>query len=286
LFYRLGEKRQRRERFSSHLRAALSRLDEVAEVAWVHIELGPAQATIGALPEAELSLSRALELGLDNRAEAHAARATCRLRRERFADAHEDACALVDLTAHVAAGHRILGDVLRASDDLTGAVEAYGRAIARSDMADDEHRLSRFRRGECCAELGRHADALEDFTALLETGFRQRARLGRARSLEALGRLREALADWEHARDGGAREANAAIVQIQTALAIGGSLRAHDGGDASGVRAGDRVQHAKFGPGLVLEVDDQGERPRAIVRFDDEAAGEKALLVQFLTPLR
>ena len=56
-----------------------------------------------------------------------------------------------------------------------------------------------------------------------------------------------------------------------------GRRRQHHGAEASGLRVGDDVRHAKFGEGVILAIEGQGDKAEAVVRFPD--VGEKRLLL-------
>ena len=49
--------------------------------------------------------------------------------------------------------------------------------------------------------------------------------------------------------------------------------------EPAGLRAGTRVHHAMFGPGIVVSVQGSGERQKAVIHF--RTAGEKTLMVQY-----
>jgi DNA helicase-2/ATP-dependent DNA helicase PcrA len=51
------------------------------------------------------------------------------------------------------------------------------------------------------------------------------------------------------------------------------------GAEAMGLRVGDDVRHAKFGEGVILDINGQGDKAEAVVRFPD--VGEKVLLLSW-----
>ena len=53
--------------------------------------------------------------------------------------------------------------------------------------------------------------------------------------------------------------------------------RTPSGADALGLRIGDDVRHAKWGEGVILDIEGQGDKTEAVVRFPD--IGEKRLLL-------
>ena len=51
------------------------------------------------------------------------------------------------------------------------------------------------------------------------------------------------------------------------------------GAEALGLRVGDDVRHAKWGDGVILDIEGQGDKAEATVRFPD--VGEKRLLLSW-----
>jgi len=51
------------------------------------------------------------------------------------------------------------------------------------------------------------------------------------------------------------------------------------GAEALGLRVGDDVRHAKWGDGVIIDIEGQGDKAEATVRFPD--AGEKRLLLSW-----
>lgn len=82
--------------------------------------------------------------------------------------------------------------------DFASAVDDYTAALTR----DKENVPALSRRGVCLERLGKHEEAIADFTHLLESVPAEQASLiyfNRAGSYRALGRLDEAVADYTHA---------------------------------------------------------------------------------------
>ena len=79
-----------------------------------------------------------------------------------------------------------------------------------------------------------------------------------------------------------AREHRDAVVEAAIASANTAPTGAR-GAESLGIRAGDDVEHEKFGEGVVLEVIGDSDRAEAVVNFPD--FGEKRLLLSW-APLR
>jgi DNA helicase-2/ATP-dependent DNA helicase PcrA len=58
---------------------------------------------------------------------------------------------------------------------------------------------------------------------------------------------------------------------------------ASTGAETMGLRTGDDVRHAKFGDGVIIMIEGEGDKAEAVVRFPD--AGEKRLLLAW-SPLQ
>jgi DNA helicase-2/ATP-dependent DNA helicase PcrA len=56
-----------------------------------------------------------------------------------------------------------------------------------------------------------------------------------------------------------------------------GRRAASTGAETIGLRIGDDVRHAKFGEGIILLIEGDGDKAEAVVRFPD--VGEKRLLL-------
>ena len=84
------------------------------------------------------------------------------------------------------------------------------------------------------------------------------------------------------------RPMSGASARPRPAGVIGGAgnpLNPGNSADACGLRVGQRVAHKKFGEGIILHAEGEGERTRLLINFD--SAGEKWLVLGFapLTPL-
>ncbi|MET0911735.1 MAG: ATP-dependent DNA helicase PcrA, partial [Acidimicrobiales bacterium] len=77
---------------------------------------------------------------------------------------------------------------------------------------------------------------------------------------------------WEGRRDPG--EGRDRIVEQAMSAPRGPEP---SGADALGLRIGDDVRHAKWGEGVILDIEGQGDKTEAVVRFPD--IGEKRLLL-------
>jgi DNA helicase-2/ATP-dependent DNA helicase PcrA len=55
------------------------------------------------------------------------------------------------------------------------------------------------------------------------------------------------------------------------------STAAATGAEAKGLRVGDDVRHSKFGEGVILMIEGEGDKAEAVVRFP--GVGEKRLLL-------
>ena len=64
---------------------------------------------------------------------------------------------------------------------------------------------------------------------------------------------------------------------VERALKPRGPLAS--GADALGLRVGDDVRHAKWGDGVIIDIEGHGDKAEATVRFPD--AGEKRLLLSW-----
>jgi DNA helicase-2/ATP-dependent DNA helicase PcrA len=65
---------------------------------------------------------------------------------------------------------------------------------------------------------------------------------------------------------------------VDAALAAGRTApRGTTGAEAAGLRTGDDVRHAKFGEGVIIMIEGDGDKAEAVVRFRD--VGEKRLLL-------
>jgi DNA helicase-2/ATP-dependent DNA helicase PcrA len=71
--------------------------------------------------------------------------------------------------------------------------------------------------------------------------------------------------------------ADAGRERIVDAAINAGRRAAGTGAEAIGLRIGDDVRHAKFGEGIILLIEGEGDKAEAVVRFPE--VGEKRLLL-------
>jgi hypothetical protein len=86
----------------------------------------------------------------------------------------------------------------------------------------------------------------------------------------ALNRTQEAISHYERARDGGVEEAVQFLAERQRRAPLESTRKAVKTA-ADGIDIDDRVSHAKFGAGVVLDVEVNGTVARITIRFDDGA---------------
>jgi len=262
--YWLGEARRGwRARFdpgsdaAACARSLAGAADSLADVGWVQLQHARACLVAGDLANAEAALARSAALGEDVACD----RARLLLARNQPEDA---VLALEGVGNGRAAALRAAA--LRALGRLGEAI-----AVLR-EMPSDCTALSEWaleggpgRAGVLLAEVLWDAGHLEDAAAQFE---RVGQRIERAKCLEALGRLGEALRVYETCRDQ-RPEVVEHVLRVERAL----SLRARPRGAprrAWAFELGDIVSHAKLGRGEVVDVD-EGTVVRVTVRFEGEA---------------
>ena len=76
-----------------------------------------------------------------------------------------------------------------------------------------------------------------------------------------------------------ARQAGASPASPPSRQSIAAAPAAGGAASACGYAVGERVEHAKFGRGVVREVDTSGADPRLVVDFETE--GRRTLLLRF-----
>ena len=86
-------------------------------------------------------------------------------------------------------------------------------------------------------------------------------------------------------RRGRARGGDASRERIVDAAIASGRAGSNTttGAESIGLRVGDDVRHAKFGEGVILAIEGEGDKAEAVVRFRD--VGEKRLLLAW-SPLQ
>jgi tetratricopeptide (TPR) repeat protein len=291
-----------------HLEAALAANDALPSHAL--LELGIAAEALGRRDVVEDSLSRTIAAGPRELATAHAVRARNRIERGDLAGAESDITALrslpnagVDergepfphrwneLEATFLTG--LLADARGDSDSAVLAFEAIagdGSACEVEKRADPEFQLDMYGwpRAESTLEpaMTRHMRAaiarralgvIDIKRGMLERALTRLAPLGaardhllRAKVLMALNRTQEAISHYERARDGGVEEAVQFLAERQRRAPLESTRKAVKTA-ADGIDIDDRVSHAKFGAGVVLDVEVNGTVARITIRFDDGA---------------
>ncbi|HEX4901682.1 MAG TPA: hypothetical protein VFV42_02665, partial [Acidimicrobiales bacterium] len=66
---------------------------------------------------------------------------------------------------------------------------------------------------------------------------------------------------------------------VENALAARDAPTPSTGAEAMGLKVGDDVHHATFGDGVILDIEGEGDRAEATIRFAD--VGEKRLLLSW-----
>ena len=66
---------------------------------------------------------------------------------------------------------------------------------------------------------------------------------------------------------------------VENALAARDAPAPSTGAEAMGLKVGDDVHHATFGDGVILDIEGEGDRAEATIRFAD--VGEKRLLLSW-----